>query len=173
MCYNRACSWTIPDSPGRIGGNAFAIFCESKFKYARGWILCRRLKWERGAVSSRVVLLLRSAEAKPLFYRFVQLCWTLLFLSLSSSPCILLRVPCRTLGEFHEAGFLYLLVLSNAHQLHYFSLYFFINNLFLISLVSFLKARWPALSADLDFLTFFDFLAFLHFPRPWPSVSIV
>lgn len=106
MCYNRACSWTIPDSPGRIGGNAFAIFCESKFKYARGWILCRRLKWERSAVSSRVVLLLRSAEAKLLFYRFVQLCWTLLFLSLSSSPCILLRVLCRTLGETHEAGLL-------------------------------------------------------------------
>jgi len=51
-------------------------------------------------------LLLRSAEAKLLFYRFVQLCWTLLFLSLSSSPCILLRVLCRTLGETHEAGLL-------------------------------------------------------------------
>ena len=92
MCYNRACSWTIPDGPGRVGGNAFAIFRESKFKYARGWILCRRLKWERSAVSSRVVLLLRSAEAKLLFYRFVQLCWTLLFLSLSSSLSRLFRV---------------------------------------------------------------------------------
>lgn len=51
-------------------------------------------------------MLLRSAEAKLLFYRFVQLCWTLLFLSLSSSPCILLRVLCRTLGETHEAGLL-------------------------------------------------------------------
>ncbi|RCH81378.1 hypothetical protein CU097_005428, partial [Rhizopus azygosporus] len=30
-----------------------------------------RLEWERGAVSGRVALLLRSTEAKPLFYRFV------------------------------------------------------------------------------------------------------
>ncbi len=29
------------------------------------------LNWERGIVSSRVALLLRSAEIKPLFYRFV------------------------------------------------------------------------------------------------------
>ena len=52
-----------------------------KYQYGRGWILCRRLEWERGTVSSRVALLLRSAEVKPLFYRFVQLRWTLLSLS--------------------------------------------------------------------------------------------
>ena len=55
---------------------------ELQSSYARGWILCRRLEWERGTVSSRVALLLRSAEVKPLFYRFVQLCWTLLSFSL-------------------------------------------------------------------------------------------
>ena len=37
-----------------------------------GWILCRWLEWEQGTVSSRVALLLWSAEVKPLFYRFVQ-----------------------------------------------------------------------------------------------------
>src|SRR6202162_3182577 len=42
-------------------------------KYPRGEILCRRLEWERGTVSGRVALLLRSAEVKPLFYRFVRL----------------------------------------------------------------------------------------------------
>ena len=41
-------------------------------KHARGEILCRRLEWEQGAVSSRVASLLRSAEAKPMFYRFVR-----------------------------------------------------------------------------------------------------
>ena len=34
-------------------------------------ILCRRLNKQRGIVSSRVALLLRSAEIKPLFYWFV------------------------------------------------------------------------------------------------------
>lgn len=36
------------------------------------------LNGERGTVSGRVALLLRSAEVKPLFYRFVQHseCWT-------------------------------------------------------------------------------------------------
>jgi hypothetical protein len=124
MCYNRACSWTIPDSPGRIGGNAFAIFCESKFKYARGWILCRRLKWERGAVSSRVVLLLRSAEAKPLFYRFVQLCWTLLFLSLSSSLVILFRVLVEHFARSAKLGHSFCFV---------FDLFSFLLSLFLFS----------------------------------------
>ena len=43
--------------------------------------------WERSAVSSRVALLLRSAEAKLLFYRFVQLRWTsLLLLFIWSHP---------------------------------------------------------------------------------------
>ena len=46
--------------------------CELKSSYGRGWILCRRLEWERSTVSSRVALLLRSAEVKLLFYRFVQ-----------------------------------------------------------------------------------------------------
>ena len=49
----------------------------------RGWILCRRLEWERGTVSGRVALLLRSAEVKPLFYRFVRLIVGFLFSSLS------------------------------------------------------------------------------------------
>lgn len=49
------------------------LACVLQSKYGRGRILCRRLEWERGAVSSRVALLLRSAEAKPLFYRFVRL----------------------------------------------------------------------------------------------------
>ena len=48
-------------------------------KHARGEILCRRLEWEQGAVSSRVASLLRSAEAKPMFYRFVR--------SSGPSPC--------------------------------------------------------------------------------------
>ena len=39
------------------------------------------LNLERGTVSSRVALLLRSAEVKPLFYRFVQL-----MLNFSFSP---------------------------------------------------------------------------------------
>ena len=34
-------------------------------KHGRGKILCRRLELERGAVSGRVSLFLRSAEAKP------------------------------------------------------------------------------------------------------------
>ena len=43
-----------------------------------GQILCRRLNLVRGIVSSRVVLLLRSAEIKPLYF-------DLFFLSLSLS----------------------------------------------------------------------------------------
>lgn len=50
-------------------GYAFAHGLQ--LKHARGKILCRRLEWELGAVSSRVASLLRSAEAKPGFYRFV------------------------------------------------------------------------------------------------------
>ena len=57
---------------------------ELKWSYGGDWILCRRLEWERSTVSSRVALLLRSAEVKLLFYRFVQLnCWILLFSFLS------------------------------------------------------------------------------------------
>ena len=55
-------------------------------KHARGEILCRRLEWEQGAVSSRVASLLRSAEAKPLFYRFVRHCRT--FLSPGQWRCV-------------------------------------------------------------------------------------
>ena len=51
-------------------GYAFAHGLQ--LKHARGKILCRRLEWELGAVSSRVASLLRSAEAKPMFYRFVR-----------------------------------------------------------------------------------------------------
>ena len=56
--------------------------CELKSSYGRGWILCRRLEWERSTVSSRVALLLRSAEVKLLFYRFVQHHVECFFLSL-------------------------------------------------------------------------------------------
>ena len=59
-----------------LGGKALSFVSALKFRYGRGWILCRRLEWARSAVSSRVALLLRSAEAKLLCYRFVQLCWT-------------------------------------------------------------------------------------------------
>ena len=45
---------------------------ELQSSYGRGWILCRRLEYGQGTVSSRVALLLRSAEVKPLFQRFVQ-----------------------------------------------------------------------------------------------------
>lgn len=69
----------------RLAGLSWWKYCDSllanwKLSYGRGWILCRRLEWERGTVSGRVALLLRSAEVKPLFQRFVQLfCWTFLF----------------------------------------------------------------------------------------------
>jgi hypothetical protein len=43
---------------------------------------------KRGTVSSRVALLLRSAEVKPLFERFVQLMLSFLFYSL---PCMNFR----------------------------------------------------------------------------------
>ena len=43
-----------------------------QYQYERGKISCRRLEWEGGAVSSRVALLLRSAEAQPYLPRFVR-----------------------------------------------------------------------------------------------------
>lgn len=46
----------------KCGGGLLA---NCKSSYGRGWILCRRLEWERGTVSGRVALLLRSAEVKP------------------------------------------------------------------------------------------------------------
>ena len=70
MCWNRAllvhhtCSQCVPAR--RVRALRIAR------KHARGEILCRRLEWEQGAVSSRVASLLRSAEAKPMFYRFVR-----------------------------------------------------------------------------------------------------
>ena len=77
MCWNRAllvhhtCSQCVPAR--RVRALRIAR------KHARGEILCRRLEWEQGAVSSRVASLLRSAEAKPMFYRFVR--------SSGPSPC--------------------------------------------------------------------------------------
>ena len=62
------------------------VSCALQCKHGRGKILCRRLEWEQGAVSSRVASLLRSAEAKPLFYRFVRHCRT--FLSPGQWRCV-------------------------------------------------------------------------------------
>ena len=62
------------------------VSCALQCKHGRGKILCRRLEWEQGAVSSRVASLLRSAEAKPLFYRFVRHCRT--FLSPGRWRCV-------------------------------------------------------------------------------------
>jgi hypothetical protein len=52
---------------GKVGG----LPRELQSQYERGKISCRRLEWEGGAVSSRVALLLRSAEAQPYLPRFV------------------------------------------------------------------------------------------------------
>ena len=53
-----------------------------QYQYERGKISCRRLEWEGGAVSSRVALLLRSAEAQPYLPRFVRFSELFFFLLL-------------------------------------------------------------------------------------------
>lgn len=54
-----------------MGGKACCLLRGLQSQYERGKISCRRLEWEGGAVSSRVALLLRSAEAQPYLPRFV------------------------------------------------------------------------------------------------------
>lgn len=54
-----------------MDGKVCCLPRELQYQYERGKISCRRLEWEGGAVSSRVALLLRSAEAQPYLPRFV------------------------------------------------------------------------------------------------------
>ena len=54
-----------------MDGKVCGLPRELQSQYERGKISCRRLEWEGGAVSSRVALLLRSAEAQPYLPRFV------------------------------------------------------------------------------------------------------
>lgn len=70
MCWNRALLVHHISSQCAFARRVCALRIARK--HARGEILCRRLEWEQGAVSSRVASLLRSAEAKPMFYRFVR-----------------------------------------------------------------------------------------------------
>src|ERR1700753_2897664 len=65
-CCTRA-SARVPHWAAMAGGaeRPCRFGCELQLLHARGWILCRRLEWERGTVSGRVALLLRSAEVKP------------------------------------------------------------------------------------------------------------
>ena len=87
MCWNRALLVHHTRRVSvRISERECVLACELQLKHARGKILCRRLEWEQGAVSSRVASLLRSAEAKPLFYRFVRHCRT--FLSPGQWRCV-------------------------------------------------------------------------------------
>ena len=57
-----------------MDGKVCGLPRELQSQYVRGKISCRRLEWEGGAVSSRVALLLRSAEAQPYLPRFVWRC---------------------------------------------------------------------------------------------------
>lgn len=66
--------------------------------YVWGWILCRRLESGRGTVSSRVALLLRSAEVKPFV---LQICLTFYgWTSLSSIHSINFRAGHHTTRPF-------------------------------------------------------------------------
>src|SRR3569833_1555512 len=60
-----------------------------KFKYWERQILCRRLKYGTGIVSTRVAFAPRSAEIKPLFWRFVPI---ITFISSSSSSSLSLSL---------------------------------------------------------------------------------
>ena len=62
---------TIAGEGGAVDGKVCCLPRELQYQYERGKISCRRLEWEGGAVSSRVALLLRSAEAQPYLPRFV------------------------------------------------------------------------------------------------------
>ena len=62
---------TIAGEERAVGGKACCLLRGLQSQYERGKISCRRLEWEGGAVSSRVALLLRSAEAQPYLPRFV------------------------------------------------------------------------------------------------------
>lgn len=62
---------TIAGEGRAVDGKVCCLPRELQYQYERGKISCRRLEWEGGAVSSRVALLLRSAEAQPYLPRFV------------------------------------------------------------------------------------------------------
>ncbi len=62
-----------------MDGKVCGLPRELQYQYERGKISCRRLEWEGGAVSSRVALLLRSAEAQPYLPRFVWCIQTFFF----------------------------------------------------------------------------------------------
>lgn len=65
------CLCTIAGEGRAVDGKVCCLPRELQYQYERGKISCRRLEWEGGAVSSRVALLLRSAEAQPYLPRFV------------------------------------------------------------------------------------------------------
>ena len=62
---------TIAGEERAVDGKVCCLPRVLQYQYERGKISCRRLEWEGGAVSSRVALLLRSAEAQPYLPRFV------------------------------------------------------------------------------------------------------
>ena len=63
---------TIAGEERAVDGKVCCLPRVLQYQYERGKISCRRLEWEGGAVSSRVALLLRSAEAQPYLPRFVR-----------------------------------------------------------------------------------------------------
>ena len=65
----------------------------TNFKYLRRYALCRRLKPGLGIVNSRVVLLLRSVEIKPLSFR---MCLCVLF----SAPVYTICIPPLLLSNY-------------------------------------------------------------------------
>ena len=74
---------TIAGEGGAVDGKVCCLPRELQYQYERGKISCRRLEWEGGAVSSRVALLLRSAEAQPYLPRFVWFIQTFSFFLLA------------------------------------------------------------------------------------------
>lgn len=85
-----------------MDGKVCCLPRELQYQYERGKISCRRLEWEGGAVSSRVALLLRSAEAQPYLPRFVWFIQTFFsfFYSFWMLGRVLLHKRCFDLVEY-------------------------------------------------------------------------